>query len=238
MKKLIQFYQKNSITKMVEVEVEEDFFIPENTFDTDSDDNENAAPIPKIYATRSKTITKNQLIEENLNQIVENKKKEKFSNKLEEKIHYLTLDLANKELELIELNYKLEHQNKIVNLMNNFENAFKIIEENRVKYQEIIEKFKNTSHIKYLEGVQMYIEVSKNSPPNLKYESNVLPLHVQYILLETYNQKCAEDYGMKEKVQSIVLDYNTDYYKRILYNMLMAGIITIVLFGVYVIYKW
>jgi hypothetical protein len=223
---------------MVEVEVEEDFFIPDNNM-TDSDSDENAIPLnTKIYATRSKTITKNQLIEENLNQIVENKKKEKFSNKLEEKIHYLQLDLANKELELIDLNYKLEHQTKIVNLMNNFENAFRIIEENKEKYQEIIKNIENSSHIKYLEGVNMYFEVSKNSPPNLKYESNVIPLHVQYILLETYNQKCAEDYRMKEKVQSIVLDYKANHYKRILHTMLMAGVITIILYALYAIYKW
>jgi len=222
---------------MVEVEVEENFFIADNNI-TDTDSDENAIPLPKIYATRSKTITKNQLIEENLNQIVENKKKETFSNKLEEKIHYLTLDLANKELELIDLNYKLDSQTKIVNLMKEFETCFQIIEDNRGKYQQIIEKFKTSSHIKYLEGVQMFIEVSKNSPPNLKYETNVLPLHLQYILLETYNQKCVEDYSMKEKVQSLVLDYNANYYKSILHNMIMAGIITIVLFGVYVVYKW
>ena len=117
---------------MVEVEVEEDFFIPDNNM-SDSD-NDLPIPPPKIYATRSKTIySKNKLIEENLNQIV--KKKETFSNKLEEKIHYLQLDLANNELELINLNYKLENQNKIVNLMNEFENAFQIMNDNRGKYK-------------------------------------------------------------------------------------------------------
>lgn len=222
---------------MVEVEVEEDFFIPDNNM-TDSDSDENAIPLPKIYATRSKTITKNQLIEENLNQIVENKKKEKFSNKLEEKIHYLSLDLANKELELIELKYKLDQQTKIVNLLNQFETVFKIMEDNRGKYQQIIETFNNTSHINYLDAVKMYVDVAKNSPPNLKYESNILPFNVEFLLLNLYHQKSADYYSVKDKVQSLILDYNTDYYKRILHNMLMAGIITIVLFGVYVIYKW
>ena len=220
---------------MVEVEVEEDFFIPENGY---SSDDSYVPPKNKIYATRSKTITKNQLIEENLNQIVENKKKEKFSNKLEEKIHYLSLDLANKELELIELKYKLDQQTKIVNLLNQFENAFKIMEDNRGKYQQIIENFNNTSHINYLDAVKMYVEVTKNSPPNLKYESNILPLNVEFLLLNLYHQKSADFYSVKDKVQSLILDYNTDYYKRILYNMLMAGIITIILYVLYVIYKW
>jgi len=220
---------------MVEVEVEEDFFIPDNNM-SDSD-NDLPIPPPKIYATRSKTIySKNKLIEENLNQIV--KKKETFSNKLEEKIHYLQLDLANNELELINLNYKLENQNKIVNLMNEYENAFQIMEDNRGKYQEIIKILENSSHIKYLEGVKMFIDISKNSPPTLKYESGILPLNVQYILLGTYHQKCAEDNDMKEKVQSIVLDYNAKEYQRILHTMLMAGIITIILYALYVIYKW
>ena len=225
---------------MVEVEVEEDFYILDNNNMTDSDSENDAIPLPKnkIYATRSKTITNNKLIEENLNQIIENKKKETFSNKLEEKIHYYQLDLANKELELIEMKNKLDNQNKIINQMNDFENAFKILEENRVKCKELVDKFKKVSDLTYLEGVKMYIEISKNSPPNLKNESNVLPLHVQYILLSLYHQKCEEDNYMKEKLQSIVLNYNANHYKHILHTMIMASLITIILYALYAIYKW
>ena len=133
---------------------------------------------------------------------------------------------------------KLDEQNKIVNLMNDFENAFKILEENRVKYEEIIKNLENSSHIKYLEGVNMYFEVSKNSPPKFKNESYVLPLHVQYILLNLYHKNCAEDNYMKEKVLNIVLNYNANHYKHILHTMLMAGVITIILYALYAIYKW
>ena len=214
-------------------EVVEEFFIR----DSDSDSDE-VASIPKRYATRSKTITKNKLIKENLNQIVENNNKEIFSNKLEEKIHYLQLDLANKELELIELNHTLEHQNKIVNQINCFETCFKIMEENMIKYKEIIIMLEKKSHVNYLEGVQMYIEVSKNSLPNFTYESNILPEHVQFILVKLYEQMLVEDYNMKEKVKIIVLDYNANYYKHILHTVLIAAFIMIVLFGLYVYWNW
>jgi len=188
----------------------------------------------KIYATLSTTTTKNQLIEENLNQIVN--KKETFSNKLEERIHYLTLELANKELELIEANSKLEEQNKIINLLNRFETAFESIQNNRIKYAKIIDMLENKSNVKHIEAVEKFVEVSKNSPITLNYESSILPVNVQYLLLGTYHEKYVEECNLKEKVQSLLFDYNENYYKSIL-NMIMGAIITNILYALYVMYR-
>ena len=206
----------------------EEFFI------NDSDD---AIPSkPKIYASSYKTIAVNNLIQENLQQILN--KKERFSNKLEEKIHYLQLDLANRELELMEAREYIEKQKNIIELLNKFEDSFKIIKENKMKYQELIKMFNEKTKISYIDGVEKYIEISKTPPPFFYCDDNILPPTVGRILLELNNERDDELYRIKRDVQEFIIDYNARDYRHILYFLIISGTCIVLSLFLYLYLKW
>ena len=126
----------------------------------------------KRYATRSVS-----------NSIVENLKKENLlqiqealadsDSDDESRIRYLKLDIANKELELIELKEKYEKAEKIINVLNEFNKAFDIIDNNLNYYTILNDELTSRN----------YREIMKKEIENIKSHLQVKRLHSIYLLL-------------------------------------------------------
>jgi len=107
----------------------------EEHFATSSDDESSIKPVRR-YATRSKSTVVDQLKKENLEQVLE--KKCSATNKHEERIHYLQLDLANKEIVIQEMIVKMEKLEKIYSVLNDYEIAIKIARSNIICYNNLL----------------------------------------------------------------------------------------------------
>jgi len=220
---------------MTEVFVEE-FFAPEfdNGSGSDSDNDSIISVIipTKRYATRSNTIIANKLIEDNLNQIIS--KKNNFSNKLEERIHYLQLELANKDLELIELNNKVIQQDKIIVSIQEYETLLEIIAKNINVYIELINKLDIMS-LSYREAIALELLQIKNIPTPL---STDLPTHTQFALSHLYNISLNTEEELKNKFQESLLYQSTKDYIRLINIMKFGAIIFLFLLFLYIYFRW
>ena len=169
--------------KMTEVE---EFFL----------ENESVASSPKRFCasipSEEKTKRKRDLEIENLQNIIDNEydceddqsiNTDPQISKLEERVHYLRLELANKELEIIALKEAQEPLNASDKALVDFLHAINIIETNITKYTELTNNVRLTS---FAELIRMETRLVKTQePPNLTplagYIRNILMMHYNII---------------------------------------------------------
>ena len=169
--------------KMTEVE---EFFL----------ENESVASSPKrvcaSISSEEKAKRKRDLEIENLQNIIDNEydceddqsiNTDPQISKLEERIHYLRLELANKELEIIALKEAQEPLNASDKALVDFLHAINIIETNITKYTELTNNVRLTS---FAELIRMETRLVKTQePPNLTplagYIRNILMMHYNII---------------------------------------------------------
>ena len=169
--------------KMTEVE---EFFL----------ENESVASSPKRFcasiSSEEKAKRKRDLEIENLQNIIDNEydceddqsiNTDPQISKLEERVHYLRLELANKELEIIALKEAQEPLNASDKALVDFLHAINIIETNITKYTELTNNVRLTS---FAELIRMETRLVKTQePPNLTplagYIRNILMMHYNII---------------------------------------------------------
>lgn len=81
-----------------------------------------------------------ELTTENLQQIINNKSYDSDveADKLEQRIHYLKLELASKTLDIEELKKELEDKSKITKSITELQNTLEIMDENTTEYNRIL----------------------------------------------------------------------------------------------------
>ena len=178
--------------KMTEVE---EFFL----------ENESVASSPKRFcasiSSEEKTKRKRDLEIENLQNIIDNEydceddqsiNTDPQISKLEERVHYLRLELANKELEIIALKEAQEPLNASDKALVDFLHAINIIETNITKYTELTNNVRITS---FAELIRMETRLVKTQePPNL----TPLAGYIRNILMTHYNIIQEEETQMRD----------------------------------------
>jgi hypothetical protein len=114
------------------------------------------------------------------------------NSKLEERIHYLKLELANKELEIIALKEAQEPLNASDKALVNFLHAINIVETNITKYTELTNNVRLTP---FAELIRMETRLVKpHQDPNL----NSLAGYIQNILMKHYTAIQDEERQMRD----------------------------------------
>jgi hypothetical protein len=114
------------------------------------------------------------------------------NSKLEERIHYLKLELANKELEIIALKEAQEPLNASDKALVNFLHAINIVETNITKYTELTNNVRLTP---FAELIRMETRLVKpHEDPNL----NSLAGYIQNILMKHYTAIQDEETQMRD----------------------------------------
>ena len=159
-------------------------------------ENESVASSPKRFcasiSSEEKAKRKRDLEIENLQNIIDNEydceddqsiNTDPQISKLEERVHYLRLELANQELEIIALKEAQEPLNASDKALVDFLHAINIIETNITKYTELTNNVRLTS---FAELIRMETRLVKTQePPNLTplagYIRNILMMHYNII---------------------------------------------------------
>jgi len=174
-----------------------------------SSSDEESVSFGPIYATINKNISVEELKKENLTHILE--KKNNASTKEEERIHYLQLELANKELAIYEMATKMEKLEKIVSLLNDYESAIKIVRSNIISYNDL------TSRVHFLDfGSIMRKEMSDIKEHSFTANLDVFPKNSKAILLNSYIGAVKEEFNAREKFYKKVNSYKHNTFYLIL----------------------
>ena len=199
-------------TDIVEI-VEE--FAPEN-FD------HNISP-KKRYALRS-TANISSLKKDNLRQIQNAlNDSDDDDDKNDDKNRYLKLDLANKELEILELKEKNDALEKVTNAMKEYNAVLEIVFKNVEEYEKLC---KSLTYSNYREIVKKEMILIK--PHKLPHSIDILPLHIR--------TSCNYVYILKKNVEKDYADKinKTSYYNEALLNL--QKIFTVIIITLYIYY--
>lgn len=186
----------------------------------------NTGPM-KRYATRSQTndVAK-KLKMENIQQIKEKLENETSSDDEDTRNRYIKLELANKLIEIDELEAKVKSLQLIVDTMNTFNTLIDIIKNNTKLYDELIKNLNNLSYHdlvkKEIEGIKPYEEMNTNS----------LPVHVSAMFTSIYiTMSCAEKKKAKEFHD--ILYYKNKMTRLAFYVESFFGVILFILYVYY-----
>lgn len=198
-------------TDIVEI-VEE--FAPEN-FD------HNISP-KKRYALRS-TANISSLRKDNLKQIQNALNDTDNESDDENKVRYLKLDLANKELEILELKEKNDALEKVTKAMKEYNDVLEIVFKNVEEYDKLC---KSLTYSNYREIVKKEMLLIK--PHKLPESMDILPLHIR--------TSCNYVYTLKKNVEKNYADKinKTSYYNEALLNV--QKLFTVVIITLYIYY--
>ena len=207
-----KFYDNISIEKLTMpseiVEIVEEF-APEN-FDF------NMNPQKKRYALRSSTNT-NSLIKENLQQI-QNSLNDSDSDDENEKNRYLKLELANKELEILELKEKNDALEKVTNALKEYNAVLEVVFKNVDEYEKLC---KSLNYSNYREIVKKEMILIK--PHKLPDSMDLIPLYIRTSCKYVYTLKSGVEKSYADKINK------TSYYNETLLMLqkLFTGVIII-----------
>jgi len=173
-------------------------FAPEVMTDSDETLMRNAKRTRR-YATRSKTVDADALFADNLRQIREIKPS---SDVAESQFHYAKLDLANKELEIIELKKRVAELELIEQSIKNYNKSFTIIQKNLVNYESLTKCVGKTGLSQMLADERFLIE--NHCEPDL---TKGLPSHVSELLLNKY-----------KSLNICEVDARNDFHSQLMWN--------------------
>jgi len=192
-------------------------FAPENF------DHASASTKTKRYALRS-TANITSLKKDNLRQIQKSLTDYDSDDADDEsKNRYLKLDLANKELEILELKEKNEALEKISNALKEYNSVLEIVFKNIEEYEKLC---KSLNHSNYREIVKKEMLVIK--PHKLPDSMDILPLHIR--------TSCNYVYTLKKNVEKDYADKinKTSYYNESLLNL--QKLFTVIIITLYIYY--
>jgi hypothetical protein len=182
----------------------------------------------KRYATRSvsNSIVEN-LKKENLLQIQEALADSDSDSDDESRIRYLKLNIANKELELIELKEKYEKAEKIINVLNEFNKVFDIIDNNLNYYTILNDELTSTN---YREIMKKEIENIKSH--SLPDEYQLIPKHIRNSSLYMYNLREDHERNLAKKFHDKIFYNNKmdSLYSKIQFYLCIILIIHTIVF--------
>ena len=189
-----------------------------------SDDEISSEIIPvRRYVTRSIVNNVDKLKKENLEQIIE--KKMTGDTKHEERIHYMQLDLANKELVIQEMISKIEHLEKVHAILYDFETAIKIARSNILCYN-ILRSTVSKADIASL----MRKELSDIKEHRFSIDMEAFPPNVKDTLINIYTDTKAEELVIRD---SFYAKIHTSK-KKLFYILILEGVAGTLLFMFYI----
>ena len=205
-------------------------------------ENESVASPPKRFcasiSSEEKAKRKRDLEMENLQNIIDDEYDDDDDqsintdpqiSKLEERIHYLKLELANKELEIIALKEAQEPLNASDKALVDFLHAINIIETNITKYTELTNNVRLTS---FAELIRMETRLVKTQElPNLTplagYIRNILMTHYKIIQEEeTQMRDIFHNYLIFEKSKANIILF-------LKLAVILIGMVCITVTGIY-----
>ena len=185
-----------------------------------SSSDEESVSFGPLYAIINKRNSVEELKKENLTQILE--KKNNATTKEEERIHYLQLELANKELVIYEMATKMEKLEKIVSLLNDYESAIKIVRSNISIYNDLISRVHSLD----------FGSIMRKEMLDIKEHSFVANLDVFHqtsknTLLNSYISAVKEEFNLREEFYKKVNSYKHNTFYLLLGESLVGLLILI-----------
>lgn len=179
------------------------------------------------YATRSKTVDADALFVENLKQIRELKPS---SDVAESQFHYAKLDLANKELEIIELKKRVAELEIIEQSIENYNKSVTTIQKNLVNYVSLTKCVGKTDLSQMLADERTIIV--NHLVPDL---TKGLPSHVSELLLNKYKSLNICEVNARNNFHSQLM---WDHMKKYVPNGLMLLRICFVILVMVLLWRW
>lgn len=179
------------------------------------------------YATRSKNVDADALFVDNLRQIREMKPS---SDVAESQFHYAKLDLANKELEIIELKKRVAELELIEQSIQNYNKSFTTIQKNLVNYVSLIKCVGKTGLSQMLADERFLIV--NHCEPDL---TKGLPSHVSELLLNKYKSLNNCEVDARNDFHSQLM---WDHMKKYVPNMLMLLRVCFVILVMVLLWRW
>ena len=136
---------------------------------------------------------------------------------------YLKLDLANKELEILELKEKNDTLKKIENALKEYNTVLEIVFKNVEEYEKLC---KSMTHLNYRDIVKKEMLVIK--PHKLPESMEILPLHIRTSCNYVYTLKKGIEKDYADKINKI------SYYNESLLNL--QKLFTVIIIVLYIYY--
>jgi hypothetical protein len=201
-------------------------FAPEVMTDSDETLTRNAKRTRR-YATRSKNVDADALFVDNLRQIREMKPSSDIA---ESQFHYAKLDLANKELEIIELKKRVAELELIEQSIQNYNKSFTTIQKNLVNYVSLTKCVGKTGLSQMLADERFLIV--NHCEPDL---TKGLPSHVSELLLNKYKSLNNCEVDARNDFHSQLM---WDHMKKYVPNMLMLLRVCFVILVMVLLWRW
>jgi hypothetical protein len=201
-------------------------FAPEVVSDSDETPVRNLKRTRR-YATRSKAVDVDALFVENLKQIREMKPP---SDVAESQFHYAKLDLANKELEIIELKKRVAELELIEQSIENYNKSVTTIQKNLVNYVSLTKCIGKTDLSQMLADERTIIV--NHLVPDL---TKGLPSHVSELLLNKYKSLNICEVNARNNFHSQLM---WDHMKKYVPNVVMLLRICFVILVMIVLWRW
>jgi hypothetical protein len=201
-------------------------FAPEVVSDSDETPVRNLKRTRR-YATRSKTVDADALFTDNLRQIREMKPP---SDVAESQFHYAKLDLANKELEIIELKKRVAELELIEQSIQNYNKSVTTIQKNLVNYVSLTKCVGKTGLSQMLADERFLIV--NHCEPDL---TKGLPSHVTELFLNKYRRLNTCEVNARNDFHSQLM---WDHMKKYVPNGLMLLRICFVILVMVLLWRW
>jgi len=226
LEKLNPYFLPNSTPQQTKMSDFHEEFAPEVMTDSDETLMRNAKRTRR-YATRSKTVDADALFADNLRQIREIKPS---SDVAESQFHYAKLDLANKELEIIELKKRVAELELIEQSIKNYNKSFTTIQKNLVNYVSLTKCVGKTGLSQMLADERFLIE--NHCAPDL---TKGLPSHMSELLLNKYQSLNNCEVDARNDFHSQLI---WDHMKKYVPNMLTLLRICFVILVMVLLWRW
>jgi hypothetical protein len=181
---------------------------------------------PKRYAVKS-SVNTDLLKKENLKLIKDYLNDSDEDSDEDEKIRYLKLDLANKELEIIELKEKVSRLEKMNNVINEINTVLETVFKNNEEYEKLCDSM-NSSNFRDIIKKEMQLI----KPHSLPESFGILPLYIQTSCKYVYNIKNEVEKEYSTKIQDKI--FYSNKFNEVLFYIQFA--LTIILALIYIYY--
>jgi len=180
----------------------------------------------KRYATQS-SLNTDSLKKENLIQIQESLDESDSDD--DSKIRYLKLDLANKELEIIELKEKIANLEKMNSAIYDINTVLETVFKNSEDYDDLYKKIDNYDLRELIKKEMLIIK-----PHALPKSLDILPKYIQTSCRHLYNKKKEDEKHYAIKFQNSVF-YKNQFDEFLFHIQILLTIILILLYTYYFI---